>query len=236
VPPSRFHYIANGLDVARFAQSPDPGLRQRRAPGRHRLGVMMARITEQKAPELLAEAVGLLRQRDRLPADAEFWIVGERDSPATEARLLEAIQRHRLEEVVRLFPATDQPAAPLHAADFTILFSLWEGTPNAVLESLAAGRPAIVSAAANASEVIQEGVQGWVVPTSNVAALADRLDAVLSLGDTALRAMAPSCRARAAEFDLSAMVARYEALYQSLGAPPFGVPPSGGCARESKSP
>lgn len=216
VPESRLHYIANGLDVARFARSPDPGLRDRLAPGRRRLGVMMARITEQKAPELLAEALGILRFRGRLPADVEFWIVGERDSAATEARLRDAIRRHQLEQVIRIQPATDQPASPLHAADFTILFSLWEGTPNAVLESLAAGRPAIVSAAANASGVIQDGVQGWVVPTSDIPALADRLDRVLSLDDDALQSLAPACRARAAEFDLPTMIARYESLYRAL--------------------
>jgi len=223
VPEARLHHIANGLEVDRFSRSPDPGLRDRLAPGRRRLVVMMARITEQKAPELLAEAVGLLRVRDRLPRDVEFWIVGEPDSPATLARLSDAIRRHRLEQVIRVLPPTNQPAAPLHASDFTVLFSLWEGTPNAVLESLAAGRPAVVSAAANAGGVIREGAQGWVVPTADIPALADRLDQVLSLDDATLQAMAPACRARAAEFDLPTMVQRYEALYQALCGPDRSV-------------
>ena len=224
IPDARLLYIPNGLDVARFTTSPDPLLRSRLSPGALRLGVMMARITEQKAPELLAEAIGLLRRSGRLPTGTVFWIVGERDSAATQARLDDAIRRHGLADRVFQFPATDQPAAFYHAADFTVLASLWEGTPNAVLESLACGRPALVSEAANAAGVIRPGVDGWSVTTSDIASLADGLSSVLALSTAELSAMAPACRSRAAEFDLPSMVQRYADLYRRLAGGSTTVP------------
>lgn len=216
IPPSRVRYIPNGLDASFFAVSPDPGLRERLSPGRRRVVVMMARISEQKAPELLPLAVAELQKSGRLPPETVFWIVGERDSAAAQARLDDAIRSHRLENLVLQFPATDQPAAFYHAADFTVLASLWEGTPNSVLESLAAGRPALVSTAANTAGVIRPGTDGWEVQTGDVAALSEGLADALRLSDADLQALAPACRARAAEFDLPTMVSRYAALYEEL--------------------
>lgn len=213
---SRIRYIPNGLDIARFTRNPDPGLRERVAPGVPRLAVMLARITEQKAPDLLARAVGRLRATGRLPAGFALWIVGEQESPTVQARLEKAIQEGRLEGCIRQFPATDQPAAFLHAADFSVLASLWEGTPNAVLESLAAGKPALVSEAANASGLIRAGEHGWTVATGDEAALAEGLHSVLERPDSELGNLAAACRSRAAEFDLPTMVRRYEELYEEL--------------------
>ncbi len=218
IPEARLRYVPNGFDAHRFSTSPDPGLRSRFAPTARRVVVMMARITEQKAPDLLARAVGLLKRSHRLPEGAVFWIVGERDGDATQSRLDDAIRSDELQEVVRQFPATDQPASFYHAADFTVLASLWEGTPNVVLESLAVGRPAIVSEAANAAGVITPGLNGWVVPTADVATLADRLAEALGLGDPDLAAFTPACRSRAGDFDLPTMVTRYEGLYREICA------------------
>jgi glycosyltransferase involved in cell wall biosynthesis len=216
LPTSRLRYIPNGLDIARFATSPDPGFRDRSAPGRRRIGLMLARITEQKAPDLLAAAVADLKRRQVLPADVEFWIVGERESPEVQARLDTAVRAGGVEAWVRQFPATTQPATFLHAADFSILASRWEGTPNSVLESLAAGRPALVSEGANTSGLIRPSVEGWIVPTGEVSALSRGLEQVLTQPSEGLLGMAESCRRRAAEFDMPTMVRRYETLYREL--------------------
>jgi glycosyltransferase involved in cell wall biosynthesis len=118
--------------------------------------------------------------------------------------------------VVRVFPATPQPAAFLHASDFTVLASLWEGTPNSVLESLAVGKPALVSVAANESGLIKPGVTGWEVATGDVSSLALGLERALRLSDDHLAAMAPACRVRAADFAMPTMIACYESLYDEL--------------------
>jgi glycosyltransferase involved in cell wall biosynthesis len=216
VAAAKLLYIPNGVDLDRFARSPDPGWRARCVPGAGRLAVMLGRISRQKSPHLLALALGRLRERGALPAGARMSIVGEAECPKTRKQLDDAIHQHRLGDVVTLSPPTTEPEVYYHAADFTVLASLWEGMPNVVLESLAAGRPALVSAAANAAGLIEDGVTGWVVPTGEVEPLAERLGQVFAAPPATLERMRAACQQRASDFDVSRMVQRYEALYAAL--------------------
>jgi glycosyltransferase involved in cell wall biosynthesis len=144
------------------------------------------------------------------------FIAGERESDAIQAQLDEAVRRYAVQDVVTQLPRTAQPEAFYHAADFTVLASLWEGLPNAVLESLAAGRPVLVSEAANAAGVIEEGVTGWVARTNDVAHLAARLGEILRQPPARLEAMRAACRHRGEAFSMTRMVQRYEELYLDL--------------------
>lgn len=213
---SRLRYIPNGLDTARFASNPDPGLRSRLAPEAERVGVMLSRITLQKSPDLLARAVARLSVEGSLNPRHQIWIVGEQECPLVLSRLDAAIKGSCLEGQVRVFPQTPDPAAFLHAADFTVLATMWEGTPNAALESLAAGKPVLISDKANASGLIRESSEGWTVASGDEAALAGRLRSVLSLSRSDLESMAPVCRSRASEFDMPLMIHRYQELYSRL--------------------
>jgi len=219
VPPEKLVYIPNGLDLARFTRNPDPGLRARHGATGARVGVMVGRITLQKSPYLLAEAVGRLKARGQLADDVRFWIIGDRDSVEQQEKLDDAIRHHGLSNQVVQFPPTDRPEAYYHAADFTVLASLWEGVPNAVLESFAAGRPAVVSEAANACRLVEPGATGWLVRTKDIADLAARLEEVLLLPPERLAAMAEACRRTAAQFSLVRMVERYQELYATLAFP-----------------
>lgn len=223
VPSGRLHVIPNGLNLGRFSRNPDTGLRARLAPGASRVVAMLARITVQKSPNLLAEAVGRLKRTGRLPADVRFWVVGERENDGMQAKFDAALAQAGVADQFLQLPQTPQPEPFYHAADFTVLPSLWEGLPNAAIESFAAGKPVLLSEAANAAGVVTEGRTGWVCRTNDVPHLADRLGEVLALPDAALAEMAGPCRARAADFSMERMVARYEELYDGLlGRAPAG--------------
>jgi glycosyltransferase involved in cell wall biosynthesis len=176
---------------------------------------MLGRISEQKAPDLLIEALGRI---DRLPPDIGLFIVGEEDDQAVVKRLQRGIEQYNLGNFVKWFPSTTEPQAFYHAADVTVLPSLWEGCPNVILESFAAGCPVIVSEAANMSGLVQHGVNGWVIPTGDVQSLSATLRIVAALSTTELRAMSSACQAVAAAFPVSRMVREYEELYERLSA------------------
>jgi glycosyltransferase involved in cell wall biosynthesis len=58
------------------------------------------------------------------------------------------------------------------AADASILSSSWENFPHTVVEALAAGTPVIATAAGGVAEVVQDEVNGLLVPVGDADALA----------------------------------------------------------------
>ena len=59
------------------------------------------------------------------------------------------------------------------AADASILSSSWENFPHTVVEALAVGTPVLATAAGGVAEVVQDGVNGLVVPVGDVAGLTE---------------------------------------------------------------
>lgn len=112
------------------------------------------------------------------------------------------------------FPGfADNPWAWIAKADLFVLPSRWEGFPSVVAEALACATPALVTACDfGPREVVEHGRSGWVVPPDDVAALGGGIDMLLRSPDLAqkFRREGP---ARAARFDISAMVAAYTALF-----------------------
>lgn len=79
------------------------------------------------------------------------------------------------------------------AADYTLLYSGYEGLPHVLLESLAAGTPVIASDRGGNPEVVRHGVNGLLVPHVDVEALAGAIRAAFEPGRrAALAANAPA--------------------------------------------
>ena len=81
------------------------------------------------------------------------------------------------DDVDRLYPA----------CDVTVLPSLFEGTPNVALESMACGVPVIATDVSDNSVIVPDGVAGFIVPIGDEAALASRVARVLGDRDLRLR-------------------------------------------------
>lgn len=219
VPSDKVLFIPNGLDLEYFAQNPQPELRQQIAPNVKRLFVMIGRIGRQKSPHLFAEAFGIIKEKGKLPTDVRGVIVGELDPHplhSTQYLLDEALERYQLQDVLVQYPRTDKPQAYYYASDVTVLPSLYEGLPNVMLESLAVGRPIIISEAANLAGIIEHGKTGWVVRTGDAQHLAETLYGVFSLPDDQLIRMRESCREVAKQFSIGKMIDAYQMVYDSL--------------------
>ncbi|WP_250846844.1 glycosyltransferase family 4 protein [Aquisphaera insulae] len=121
-------------------------------------------------------------------------LVGE--PPADPGPLRPLLEAEGVEVLGRVGHA-EMPAR-MAAADVFVFPSLFEGSAVVTYEALACGLPSIVTAAAGS--VVRDGVEGLVVPPSDVDALVARM---ARLGeDRGLRArMAAAARARALEFD-----------------------------------
>jgi colanic acid/amylovoran biosynthesis glycosyltransferase len=101
-------------------------------------------------------------------------------------------------------------------ADVLLLPSLSEGISNAVLEAMAAGLPVIATRCGGMDEVIDDGVDGFLVEIGDTDAMQGRLAQVADDRDLAAQlGRAAGERARA-EFDLSRQVRVFVDAYRAL--------------------
>lgn len=93
------------------------------------------------------------------------------------------IQERDLTEKIILLGFRDD--APLLVSKFEVfcLLSDFEGSPNAVLEAMAAGRPVIASNTSGIPDLVQDGVTGYLVPPGDATAFASALEKMLNNPD-----------------------------------------------------
>jgi glycosyltransferase involved in cell wall biosynthesis len=99
----------------------------------------------------------------------------------------------------------------LGALDLYVHPARFEGMPNALLEAMAAGCPIIASAVDGNRELIEDGVNGWLVPPEDVDALSRAIESALLDGDAALQRGAAAQQRAATEFGVEAVVTAWEA-------------------------
>ena len=102
------------------------------------------------------------------------------------------------------------------AFDAMILPSANEGTPVSVIESLAAGRPVVATDVGGVSDVVRDGVDGFLVEAADVDALADRLQE-LAADPERRRAMGEAGRERVLHrYAVARLVDDVDRLYRAL--------------------
>ncbi len=93
--------------------------------------------------------------------------------------------------------------------------SLMEATSLACLESMACGTPVIGTRTGGLLELIQEGENGWLVPTRDAPALAERIDGILSADlETMLRTRQRALDTICQHYTWDAAAVRTEKIYQ----------------------
>jgi glycosyltransferase involved in cell wall biosynthesis len=158
---------------------------------------------------LIAAAAEVVRE---FP-DTRFLLVGDgaarKDFEAQVAAL--GVQAN----VLFLGRRNDVPVI-LACCDIAVLPSQAEGLPNAVLEYLAAGLPAIASNVGGSAEVIQDGVSGLLVPPGDSGALASALLKVLRDPDLPRRLAAGGQEHVRKNFSFEHMIEQVDNLYTEL--------------------
>jgi glycosyltransferase involved in cell wall biosynthesis len=112
----------------------------------------------------------------------------------------------------------ENPWAWIAKADLFVLPSRWEGFPSIVAETLACGAPALVTACDfGPAEVVEHGVNGWVVPPEDQGAFQTGMEGLLRDSEVRGR-LAAAGPARAREFDIAKMIDAYTMLFLEQAA------------------
>lgn len=213
MPAARTVSIANGIRLQPFEAAAEHPLAGR-IPGI----VMVARYSRQKDHETLLRAVALLGERGLRPP-LLFAGGGKAMHRAPLERLAADLglgAQVRFPGIVRNVPEL------LMSHRIAALSTRYEGMPLALLEGMAAGCAVVGSAVPGVREVLDDGVDGLLVPGADAVAMADALERLLRDDALATR-LGLAARARALrDFGREGMNARYEALFLELAAqPPF---------------
>jgi len=126
----------------------------------------MGRLGSQKNFEYLIRAFSLVREK----LDSRLIILGE---GRRRNRLERLIKNLGLSESVQLPGFVPNPYPFLANADIFVLSSLWEGSPNALVEALALGTPVVsTDCESGPREILKGGRFGELVPLGDVGELA----------------------------------------------------------------
>jgi glycosyltransferase involved in cell wall biosynthesis len=213
IPTDKVLVIRNAVDVKRFERR-DPTARAElnalfSKPTTAIIGAA-GRLSPEKGFEVLVEAARLVIGQN---PQVGFVLFG--DGPLREA-LQEQIDSTGLSErfilagfrknLDRFFPHCDIFAIP----------SYTEGLSNVALEACAAGVPIVATTAGGTPEIITSGVNGYLIPPADPAALADKICRLLDSETTRLL-MAQAARTKVRDaFTFTAQSELYERCFSDL--------------------
>jgi len=134
--------------------------------------LLIARLIWDKG---IGEYVEAARQiKSRYP-DVIFKLLGPFDSnPAAIKK--EQINAWVTEGIIQYLGETNDVRPIIASSSVIVLPSYREGTPRSVLEAMAMGRPVITTNAPGCRETVIHGVNGFLVPIKDSAALADAME------------------------------------------------------------
>lgn len=185
VPDAKIATIPNALDLAELdvIATPADGIRVREEAGiaaDEAVLLSVGRLEENKGFHRLAQALAALRAHSgRLAHGRWRWVIvgagpfrGHLESLVAELRLTDNV-----------FFAGKAPDLDLHAwyetADLFVHPTLYEGSSLVTLEAMAHRRACVVTDAGGLPDKIKNGVNGWIVPAGDPAALAAAISGAL---------------------------------------------------------
>lgn len=166
----------------------------------------IGRFTRQKGYVYLLHAIP--RVLARIP-DLHFILVGDGE---LRSKLEESARELGIQDRVSFIGQREDIVPLLKSMHLFVLPSLWEGLPTVVLESMACGVPIVATDVPGTDELIQDQVNGVLVPPGDPQALADAIIAVFQQEGLRHR-LVEYGRRSVQTFSIAEVASRYESLY-----------------------
>lgn len=165
----------SGVNMERFRPSPMPETVT---------FFMLSRLLKSKG---VAEYLEAARMVKREYPQARFWLLGKYEVQMQDALSREQVEPYLADGTVERFDETSDVRPYYGGCTVYVLPSYREGTPRTVLEAMAMGRPVITTDTNGCRETVTDGVNGFLVPVRDPAALAEKMRAFLQDPDLAHR-------------------------------------------------
>jgi glycosyltransferase involved in cell wall biosynthesis len=163
-------HVPKGVDTEVFAPDGPSKRAELRLEGR-RVALVISRLVPIKNVALAIDAVGLIAARH---PGLVLVVVGDGPLRADlERRAASANLAGRVLFAGRV-PHGEVPAW-YRAADLFVLTSVFDNSPNVVLEAMACGLPVVATDVGGVGDYVKHGVNGRLVPLNDAAALAEEI-------------------------------------------------------------
>ncbi|MCP4322572.1 MAG: glycosyltransferase [Psychromonas sp.] len=183
-PKHKYHVVYNGVDTNRFISRDKSTIRAT-------LGIkadckligMFASFKQQKNHPFLISALEELKKKGesfKLLLVGEMLHGGLHGSDDYTEKIKRQITDSSFSEDVIYLGNKDNIEEIYPACDFTVLPSLFEGTPNVVLESMSCKVPSIATNVSDNSKIIDHNKSGYIVEVGDIKALTDCIHNLLN--------------------------------------------------------
>ncbi len=213
-PKEKIVVVLNGIDFDRAKiSSPDAVQKIREefdALNSHLL-LIAARFHPEKGYFHLFDALPILKEKVK---KSFKLLIGGRGQFEKEFR--DYVTKINCDDVVRFMGFRKDIADLMSAADLFVLPSLAESFGLVLTESIYLGTPVVASRVGGIPEIVEDGVDGILVPPANHEALADAIADLLN-NEEKRKALSGNGRDKIAEkFQFKDMVRNYEDVYKEL--------------------
>ncbi len=192
-PEDRIRVIYNGVDLSTF-RPPAPA-----RPDRETLELLF--VGQDFRRKGLAPLVHALASLKRSALPCRLRVIG-RDDPAPYRKLAAGLD---LAGLIRFEGPTRGIETAYQAADLLVFPTLYDPFANVCLEALACGLPVLTTATNGASEILDEGMDGYTIDGAEATlaeAIAAKIAAFHRLSPEERRAMHANARAKAERFTI----------------------------------
>ncbi len=196
---------------------------------RSKVIIAAGRLAPQKRFEHLVEAFSMVAEE--FP-DWELRIFGE---GPYKGRIQTVIEEAGLGDQIHLLPFVQDLRLEMSKASIAAMTSIFEGLPLVGLEAVATGIPFVsYDIPTGPAEIIEDGVNGYLVPAEDTHAFAQRLRTLMADEDLRI-AMGANARASSERYSEQVVTDQWEELFwhltgakrsERLAALPRPVPPS----------
>ena len=174
--------------------------------------VMAGRLDDQKNYKMAIKAMKMVHERY---PDVILDIFGK---GGEEANLRDFIESNGLEGCVTLKGWSQNVTEEYAKSDIYLMTSNYEGMPNALMEAMAVGLPCIsTDCPTGPSDLIKDGVNGYLVPVADSKALANRILKIISMEPSERKKLGLAAHYTMSEyFNENVIAKKWEELFKQL--------------------
>lgn len=174
--------------------------------------IMVGRLDNQKNYSMAIDAISQLKTEY---SNIHLDIFGK---GSLEQTLQAEIIEKDVADNITLKGWTQNAVQELKEHDLYLMTSNFEGMPNALMEAMAVGLPVIsTDCPTGPSDLIDNGVNGYLIPVSDAKVLAERIKEVIEMPEEKRIEMAKLARQKMQEnFNNKAIASKWEELFKNL--------------------